>query len=358
VGLAVARALARAGRDVIVVEREAAIGTATSSRNSGVIHAGIYYPPGSLKARLCVRGKALLEAYCMERGIRHARCGKIIVATRDAQTAALRHLQATAVANGVSDLRWLSSRDVFELEPLVRCVAALESPSTGIVDVHELVAALSTDFEASGGQVVLKTRFEHAVPITGGFALRLSDPSVVRLTCRELVNAAGLDASATAEQILVPGSLAIPRTRFARGHYYALGGAPPFRRLVYPMPEGGGLGIHATLDAAGRMRFGPDVEWVDSVDYRFGSDRAEAFATAIERYYPALDRARLTPDYTGIRPKIYGPNDPPSDFRIDGPERHGVAGLVNLFGIESPGLTACLAIGEEVAGLLEGDATR
>ena len=357
-GLAVARALARAGRDVIVVEREAAIGAATSSRNSGVIHAGIYYPPGSLKARLCVRGKALLEAYCTEHGIRHARWGKLIVATRDAQTAALRRLQATAVANGVSDLRWLSSRDVVELEPLVRCVAALESPGTGIVDVHELVGALSADFEASGGQVVLKTRFEHAVPITGGFALRLSDPGVVQLTCRELVNAAGLDASATAEQILGPGSLAIPRTRFARGHYYALGGAPPFRRLVYPMPEGGGLGIHATLDAAGRVRFGPDVEWVDSVDYRFGSDRAEAFATAIERYYPALDRARLAPDYTGIRPKIYGPNDPPSDFRIDGPEHHGVAGLVNLFGIESPGLTACLAIGEQVAGLLEGDATR
>jgi L-2-hydroxyglutarate oxidase LhgO len=300
----------------------------------------------------------LLQAYCAGRGISHRRCGKLIVATSDTEAAALRRLQAAAAANGVTDLRWLSAQDVAELEPLLRCVAALESPSTGIVDVHELMAALGADVEASGGQLVLRTRFERAAPIVGGFALRLSDPGAVQLSCRELVNAAGLEASAAAGQIVGAGTLAVPRTRFARGHYFALGGAEPFRRLVYPIPEGGGLGIHATLDTAGRVRFGPDVEWIDLVDYEFGSDRVEAFAASIRRYYPALDQARLTPDYTGIRPKIYGPGDPPSDFRIDGPERHGVAGLVNLFGIESPGLTACLAIGEEVAGRLERIATR
>ena len=337
---------------MIVVEREAAIGTATSSRNSGVIHAGIYYPPGSLKARLCVRGNALLRAYCAERGIRHARCGKLIVATNEAEAEGLRRLQDTAATNGVRDLRWLSSREASALEPLVRCVAALESPSTAIVDVHELMGALRGDLESRGGQVVLNTRFETATPVPDGFALRLSDPGAVELTCRELINAAGLDASRVAGQIAGVRSACIPGTRFARGHYYALAGPAPFRRLVYPMPEGGGLGIHATLDVGGRVRFGPDVEWIDSIDYRFGGDRAEAFASAIRRYYPALDLARLMPDYTGIRPKIYGPNDPASDFRIDGAERHGVVGLVNLFGIESPGLTSCLAIGEEVARLL------
>ena len=351
VGLAIARALTQAGRDVVVVERERAAGTATSSRNSGVIHAGIYYAAGSLKATLCVAGKALLYDYCAERGVAHRRCGKLIVATTAAEARGLREFWASAAANGVGDLRWLSPGEAAELEPQLRCVAALLSPSTGIVDVHGLMSALQADVEAGGGQVVLNTTFTGAQPVAGGFALTLADPREVAVTCRVLVNSAGLEAPAVARRIAVLADRHIPPAHFARGHYYALGGTPPFSRLVYPMPEGGGLGIHATLDLAGRVRFGPDVEWVDGVDYRFEADRRQDFAAAIRRYYPALDATRLTADYTGIRPKIYGPGEPGRDFRIDGAEHHGIPGLVNLFGIESPGLTASLAIGEAVSRL-------
>ena len=358
VGLAIARVLAQRGRDVMVLEQESAIGTATSSRNSGVIHAGIYYASNSLKARLCVEGKALLYDYCVKRGVPHERCGKLIVATTDAEARALRGYQETAAANGAGELHWLSARDVAQLEPEVHCVAALHSLSTGIVDTHELMLALRADIEAAGGHVVLNTELMHAAVVPGGFSLTLAEVAEVaevagaQVTCQSLVNSAGLEAPAVARRIAGLGAQHIPPAHFARGHYYALGGAPPFRRLVYPIPEGGGLGIHATLDLSGRVRFGPDVEWIDRVDYRFAADRTRDFAAAIRRYYPALDATRLTPDYTGIRPKIYGPRDAPSDFRIDGPDRHGITGLVNLFGIESPGLTASLAIGDAVAGLL------
>jgi L-2-hydroxyglutarate oxidase LhgO len=352
VGLAIARALVRAGRDVVVLEREGAIGTATSSRNSGVIHAGIYYPANSLKARLCVLGKALLYDYCAERGVPHGRCGKLIVATTDAELQPLRQLQRSAVANGAGELQWLTPGQVAELEPEVRCAAALQSHTTGIVDVHGLMLALQADIEAGGGQLVLRTALVRAEAIAGGFSLTLADRGDVRMTCRALVNAAGLEAPAVAARIAGLDARHVAPARYARGHYYALGGAPPFRRLVYPMPEGGGLGIHATLDLAGRVRFGPDVEWIDRIDYRFGRDRSQEFAAAIRRYYPALDASRLSADYTGIRPKIYGPGDAPCDFRIDGPDRHGIPALVNLFGIESPGLTACLAIGDAVAARL------
>ena len=354
VGLAIARSLALAGRDVTVLEREAAIGTASSSRNSGVVHAGIYYPVNSLKARLCVRGKALLYDYCSLRGVAHSRCGKLIVATTDPETQALRHYQRNAASNGAGEVLWLAPREVALLEPEVRCVAALHSPTTGIVDVHGLLSSLEADIESAGGQVVLNTELVGAEPIPGGFSLVLAYPSAARVTCRALVNAAGLEAPAVSARIVGLGAQHGVVAHYARGHYYALAGSPPFRRLVYPIPEGGGLGIHATLDLAGRVRFGPDVEWIEQVDYSFGADRSSEFAAAIRRYYPRLDASRLAADYTGIRPRIYGPDEPVSDFRIDGPDRHGRAGLVNLFGIESPGLTASLAIGDMVAALLAG----
>jgi L-2-hydroxyglutarate oxidase LhgO len=358
VGLAIARALARAGRDVVVLEREGAIGAATSSRNSGVIHAGIYYPVNSLKARLCVRGKALLYDYCAARAVPHKRCGKLVVATSDAEVHTLRHYQRNAASNGAGELRWLTSRDVAELEPEVRCIAALHSLTTGIVDVHQLMVAFQADIEAGGGQVVLNATMIRAEAISGGFALTVADPGEVRITCRALINSAGLEAPALAGRTVGLDARRLPLARYARGHYYALGGPPPFQRLVYPVPTGGGLGIHATLDLAGRVRFGPDVEWIDRVDYGFGVDRSQDFAAAIRRYYPALDVSRLTADYTGIRPRIHGPGEPPSDFRIDGPDQHGIPGLVNLFGIESPGLTASLAIGDTVLSLLASASDR
>jgi L-2-hydroxyglutarate oxidase LhgO len=352
VGLAIGRELARSGRDVVVIEREGAVGTATSSRNSGVIHAGIYYPVNSLKARLCVRGKALLYDYCAVRGVPYKRCGKLLVATTETEVRALQHYRQNAACSGAGELDWLTSADVAELEPEVRCIAALHSTTSGIVDVRALMLALHADIEASGGQVALNTALLRAETSAGGFALTLAGAGEVRMTCRALVNAAGLEAPAVAGRTAGLDAAHVARAWYARGHYYALGGTPPFRRLVYPMPEGGGLGIHATLDLAGRVRFGPDVEWIDRVDYHFGANRSEDFAAAIRRYYPALDGGRLTADYTGIRPKIRGPGEPASDFRIDATDRHGIPGLVNLFGIESPGLTAALAIGEMVVSLL------
>jgi L-2-hydroxyglutarate oxidase LhgO len=352
VGLAIARALACAGREVIVLEREAAIGLATSSRNSGVIHAGIYYPADSLKARLCVRGKALLYEFCASRGVRHARCEKLIVAATDTEAIMLRGFERSAALNGAGDIRRLTADEVSALEPEVRCVAALHSLTTGIVDVHELMLMLQAEIEAAGGRVVLNTAMLRAEVNGGGFRLTLADPVETRITCRELVNSAGLDATSVATRIVGLDLQHVPPTHFARGHYYTLRGAAPFRRLVYPVPEGGGLGIHATLDLSGRVRFGPDVQWIDRIDYGFGPDRRVEFAAAIHRYYPSLDPSRLAEDYTGIRPKIYGPGEPAADFRIDGPDRHGVKSLVNLFGIESPGLTSALAIGETVATLL------
>jgi L-2-hydroxyglutarate oxidase LhgO len=352
VGLAAARALALAGRSVVVLERERAVGTAVSSRNSGVIHAGLYYVPGSLKARLCVRGKSLLYEFCGRRGVPHARCGKLIVATEESEAGLLEDYEARARTNGAGEMLRLSPREVARLEPEVRCAAALHSPSTGIIDVHELMHAFEADIESYGGHVVLGSGLDAAEVLDGGFRLALADGLGSSYTCRELVNAAGLEAPAVAGRIAGLAPQTIPRARFARGRYYSLRGAAPFRRLVYPVADAHSLGIHATLDLAGRVRFGPDVEWIESVDYRFDTSRTEQFAAAIRRYYPALETARLEADYTGIRPKIYAPDEPASDFRIDGPAAHGVPGLVNLFGIESPGLTASLAIAETVASCL------
>jgi L-2-hydroxyglutarate oxidase LhgO len=354
VGLAVARALAMVGRQVVVLETGRRVGTQTSSRNSGVIHAGIYYPPSSLKSRLCVRGKNLLYDYCARRGVGHRQCGKLIVAAAQGETEILWEYEARARESGAGALERLSSTQVTTLEPQVRCVEALFSPSSGIVDVHELMDAYMSDTRSWGGHIVFESTFDGAEALAGGFDLSIDDGVKTRVRCRELVIAAGLAAPAIAARIDGIDLRRVPASYFARGHYYALPALRPFDRLIYPIAEAHSLGIHATLDLAGRVRFGPDIEWIPTVDYRFGADRRTEFARAIRRYYPALDATRLTPDYTGIRPKIAGPHEPAADFIIDGPSGHGLAGLVNLFGIESPGLTASLAIGEQVVRELSG----
>jgi L-2-hydroxyglutarate oxidase LhgO len=354
IGLAVARRFALAGVETLVLEREATHGSHTSSRNSEVVHAGLYYEPGSLKALLCVRGREQLYRYCGEHGVAHRRCGKLIVATSDAECSQLQRYLETARCNGVTDLRWLAAQEVAALEPSVRCDAALWSPSTGIVSSHELMQALLGDLESHGGALV---RRAEVIGASLGHGLHRV---VVRqqgahseLTARRLVNAAGLDAQGVAHGFagLEPGT--IPAGHLAKGHYFTLQGRAPFRHLVYPVAGGAGLGIHVTLDLAGGARFGPDVEWVTTIDYVVDASRRDAFAAAIRRYYPALDAARLQPGYAGIRPKLAGPGEPAADFCIQGPERHGIEGLVNLYGIESPGLTAALAMADEVAARLD-----
>lgn len=353
VGLAVARALALAGREVTVLERADNFGTETSSRNSEVIHAGIYYPPGSLKARHCVAGKHQLYRYCEERGIGHRRIGKIIVATSEAQVAQLEEHRKRATANGVDDLQWLSQADVKAMEPDVIAVRGLLSPSTGIVDSHTYMLSLLGDLENAGGQVVFRSQVRSgrigdtiSLDVASGEG---SAAEIMAVDCGLLVNAAGLGAQALAGALdgFPPGH--IPARHIAIGHYFTYSGKAPFSRLVYPVPEEGGLGVHVTLDLAGQAKFGPDVKWIEEVDYGFDESRKAAFVEAIRRYYPALDPDRLQPGYTGIRPKVAGPQDGFGDFRIDGPAAHGVPGVINLFGIESPGLTASLSIADHVA---------
>lgn len=352
VGLAVARALAERGLETIVLERERAIGTGTSSRNSEVIHAGLYHPEGSLKARLCVRGRALLYAYCAERGVPHRRCGKLVVATSEAQQAALEQLQAAGRANGVDDLALLTAAQARALEPALRCTAALMSGSTGIVDSHALMLALQGDFERAGGMLAF------GAPVLGGacgedgIALQVGGAQPMAIRARRVVNCAGLHAQRLASALAGMPPARVPPLFLAKGNYYGLAGRAPFSRLVYPVPEPGGLGVHLTLDLAGQARFGPDVEWVPAEDYRVDPGRADGFYGAIRRYWPGLPDGALQPAYAGIRPKVSGPGEPAQDFVIQGPSAHGVAGLVNLFGIESPGLTASLAIGDAVAALV------
>jgi L-2-hydroxyglutarate oxidase LhgO len=353
IGLAVAQRIAMAGVETLVLEREAVHGSHTSSRNSEVIHAGLYYAPGSLKALLCVRGREQLFRYCDERGIAHRHCGKLIVATSDDERPRLQHYLETACRNGVNDLRWLTSEDVVALEPAVRCTAALWSPSTGIVSSHELMQALLGDLESRGGALacradVLGARLGHGVHRV---AVQ-QEGTHSELTARLLVNAAGLDAQSVAHTFAGLDAGTIPARYLAKGHYFTLQDRAPFRHLVYPVAGNGGLGIHVTLDLAGGARFGPDVEWVTTVDYALDETRHAAFVAAIRRYYPNLDATRLQPGYTGIRPKLTGPGEPAVDFCIQGPAQHGIDGLVNLYGIESPGLTAALAIADEVAARL------
>ena len=345
VGLAIARELAAAGREVIVLEAEDAIGTHTSSRNSEVIHAGIYYPKGSLKARTCVEGKHLLYEYCASHGVPHRRCGKLIVATTETQLSELAAIRDKAHANGVADVDWIAKDEVARLEPELFCMGALHSPSTGIIDSHALMLAYLGDAEAAGAMLALKSPLERAM-VRDGFELRVqgADP----IACSVLVNSAGLRAPSVAKRIEgYPAELA-PRELYAKGNYYSLTRRSPFSRLIYPVPEPGGLGVHVTLDLAGQARFGPDVEWVERINYDVDPRRAERFYAAIRRYWPALPDDSLSPGYAGIRPKTAGPGEPAPDFEIQGPRRHGVSGLVQLYGIESPGLTASLALARRV----------
>lgn len=355
VGLAVARSLAKAGMDTLVVERNRRFGEETSSRNSGVVHSGVYYPGGSLKAQLCIRGRQLLYDFCRDRGIAHLRCGKLIVG-RESQLGTLRALYDRGVTNGVADLQWLSSATVRQLEPEVSCAGAVLSPSTGIVNVHELMVALLADLEAQAGTLVTNSAVVGVRGVERGLELTVDsggEPAV--LIARRVVNAAGLASTDVAHRIAGYPTGRIPRAYLAKGIYFTCPGRP-FQRLVYPMPNEAGLGIHATLDLDGSVRFGPDVEWVDELDYGVDGGRREHFRASIREYWPRVDEVELSPGYAGIRPKIVGPGQKAADFVIDGPRDHGVAGLVCLFGIESPGLTAALAIGERVTDLLREDA--
>jgi L-2-hydroxyglutarate oxidase LhgO len=349
VGLATARALARRGHSVIVAESEGAIGTGVSARNSEVIHAGMYYPAGSARARHCVAGAALLYAFCESHGVPHRRCGKLIVATNDSEREAIAAIAARGEANGVPGLVMLDGSEARALEPNLACVAALHSPATGIVDSHALMLALQGDLEDAGGAVAFNSRVAHIAQAPDGWRVAVNGEA---LPFDAVVNAAGLGAQAVAGAVEGYPAARIPRQVLAKGSYFGCLGRPAFARLIYPAPVEGGLGIHLTLDLAGRMRFGPDVEWVDTLDYQVDPARADRFASAIRRYWPGLPEGVLTPDYAGIRPKLTGPGEPAADFRIDGPAEHGLGRLIHLFGIESPGLTSSLSLAEEVADRL------
>ena len=360
VGLAVGRALALSGQETIVTEADGGIGQGVSSRNSEVIHAGLYYPPGSLKARLCVRGKALLYALCETHGVPHRACGKLVVATEPAQHAALQALAQRAAANGVPAELW-STEQAHALEPELACTSALWSPGTGIIDSHGLMLALQGEMEAAGGALALQSKVLSAQFRSGRPALvqlRMGDGGGFEIEARHVINAAGLNACALARRFEGLSAEHVPQPHYAKGSYFTLAGKTPFKHLIYPAPVDAWLGVHVTLDLGGQARFGPDLEWLDvqdptGIDYAVDPARAQPFEAAIRRYWPGLPASALQPAYSGVRPKIHGPGAPAPDFRIDGPSRHGVAGLVNLFGIESPGLTSSMAIGEYVAQLLQ-----
>ncbi|WP_072397123.1 NAD(P)/FAD-dependent oxidoreductase [Hyphomicrobium sp. CS1GBMeth3] len=359
VGLASARALAMAGHEVMVLERHGAIGQETSSRSSEVIHAGLYYPLDSLKARLCVEGRKLLYAFAEENGVPHVRYGKLVVATADDERPRLAALAAAARANGVTDVALLNAAEVQAREPEIRCAEALLSPSTGVIDSHALMVALEGHIRADAGSVVLNTSVEDIrIGPAGHFALAtMSSGAPATLTCRNLVIAAGLGASRLGAKAVTASSTRYipPRTYPARGHYYTLDGPTPFRHLVYPLPREGWLGIHLTLDIAGRARFGPDLEWQDEPSTVFDAEdgaRLARFEQEIRRYWPGVPEHRLSPGYVGVRPKIYAEGEPSADFAIHAEREHGIPRLVALYGIESPGLTSSLAIGSYVATLL------
>ncbi len=352
VGLAIARELALAGREVIILEAEEAIGTHTSSRNSEVIHAGIYYPKNSLKARFCVEGKHLLYDYCREREIPHRQTGKVIIATDESERTAVGSYIDKATANGVKDLRWLSAQELSTMEPALRGVAGVFSPSTGIIDSHALMLRLQGDAENAGAMIVYKSPIQSGRVTDYGIELEVGGAEPMSILCQTVINSAGLRAPDVARSISGLSAEDIPPAYFAKAHYYTLSGKSPFNHLVYPVAHTAFLGVHVTLDLGGQARFGPDLDWVDGIDYAFDSSREPLFYEAIRRYWPDLQDGQLQPGYTGIRPKISGPTEPAADFRIDGPADHGVPGLVNLFGIESPGLTSCLAIAKHVRALV------
>ena len=356
IGLAVGRALARKGLEVLVLEAGPRIGEGVSSRNSEVIHAGIYYPAGSLKAELCVRGRHLLYEYCEQHHVSHSRIGKLIVAASPEDEAQLSVIEQKAIANGVTDLEWVPAAELRSLEPSVQGVAALLSPSTGIVSAHELMLAFQGDLEASGGSVALSSRVT-GIDIEGsGGEFRIQSDigsEAFRFSATRLVNAAGLNAQYVAALLDAKG-LEIPPLYYCKGNYFTYQGRSPFTRLIYPIPEanGAGLGVHATLDLGGQLKFGPDVEYVAMENYEVSAHRVESHLAAIRRYFPAVDANRLTPGYAGIRPRLRAPGEASADFMIQGPESHQIDGLVNLFGIESPGLTSSMAIAETVVDRL------
>jgi L-2-hydroxyglutarate oxidase LhgO len=353
VGLATARRLAVAGLDTLVLEAADAIGTGTSSRNSEVIHAALYYPTGSIKATACLRGKELLYRYCADRGVKTVNCGKLMVATAEDQLPKLQAIWDQAHANGVAGLSWKTPDEVRAMEPAVTCVKAFFSATTGIVDSHGFMLALQGDLENASGMIAFETPIVSAAVTPDGIVLRTGGAEATEITARIVVNAAGHFAPKFLNALAGFPPEHAPRQWYAKGNYFSLVGRQPFSRLVYPMPDGAGLGVHATVDLEGRCRFGPDVEWVESeTDLVVNPARSDSFYAAIRAYWPDLPDDALQPDYSGIRPKLHGPGTPMPDFRVDGPELHGVANLVNLLGIESPGLTASLALADLVAARL------
>ena len=354
VGLAVARELALGGREVLLLEQNRSFGMETSSRNSEVVHAGIYYPKGSLKARFCVEGKQLLYAYCESRKVEFKRCGKLIVATKPEQVLRLKEILRSASENGVDDLEWVTKERLQEIEPQVRGEAALLSPSTGVIDSHQYMLQLLTDFEGARGQFVANTQVESLGYEERSVLVKLRDGTC--LVADVCINAAGLNAHKLLVNSGFPSHM-LPRLFFAKGDYFSYQGTIPFKHLIYPVPEDGGLGVHLTLDLNGSARFGPDVTWLDTlspdeIDYSIMPSKRDSFALAVKRYWPEVDVERLVPDYSGVRPKLSGPGEPAEDFVIQTPSDHGVCGLLNLFGIESPGLTASLAIAKHVESVL------
>jgi L-2-hydroxyglutarate oxidase LhgO len=352
IGLAVARAVAVAGHEVVVAEAASGIGSGISSRNSEVIHAGMYYPTGSMRAVHCVRGNRRLYAYCGSHGIAHRRCGKLIVATAEAEVRQLLAIRDRGAANGVEGLELIDADAARRLEPALVCIAALQSPHTGIIDGHAFMLALQGDLEDRGGMIAFETRIEGLAPVQRGWTARFTGSDSGQLEIDAVVNCAGLGAQALAQATEGYPADHAPRLVLAKGNYFGYAGSPAFSRLIYPTPVDGGLGVHVTLDLAGRMRFGPDVEWVDREAYEVDPSRAESFYDRIRTYWPGLPDGRLVPDYSGIRPKLSGPGQPAADFVIDTPEQHGLPGLVNLFGIESPGLTSALSLADEVVSAL------
>ncbi len=348
VGLAVARALALAGREVIVLEAAEGIGTETSSRNSEVIHAGIYYPQGSLMARTCVEGRRRLYAYCAEHGVPHRNCGKLIVATNDDESTRLVEIKGRAEANGVEGMRLLSASEATAMESNLHCTAALLSPSTGIVDSHSYMLALQGDAESRGAMLAFHSPLQRGRATENGIEIEVGGTEPTNLRCRLVVNSAGLHAPSLAQKIVGMPSDRIPTAYYAKGNYFTLAGRSPFSRLIYPVPVPGGLGVHITVDLGGQAKFGPDVEWIPGIDYTVDPHRADKFYAAVRRYWPGLKDGALQPGYAGIRPKTVPQGAPAQDFTIQGPVEHGVPGLINLFGIESPGLTASLALAEQV----------
>ncbi|OIR00913.1 L-2-hydroxyglutarate oxidase LhgO [mine drainage metagenome] len=355
VGLAAARRLANAGREVLILEAAERIGTGISARNSEVLHAGLYYPEGSLKARLCLLGRELLHAYCEARAIPHRRCGKLVVASDQARCAELEAIAARARRNGVAGVEILSRAQARALEPELQCAAALHSPATGIVDSHALMLSLLGDAQAAGALLAVNSPVTGGTVTADGIVLTIGGGEPMELLAGSVINCAGLAAQALARSLCGLPAETVPPLHYAKGNYYALSGRAPFTRLIYPLPQPGGLGVHLTLDLAGGARFGPDVEWIETLDYRVDPTRADAFAAEIRRYWPALPEGALNPDYAGIRPKLHGPGQPAQDFAVHGPRRHGVTGLVCLYGIESPGLTASLALADFAVAALNSD---